>query len=217
MMQRPPNPAHTAHQLGQPRGLAADVAPERRAATAAWQTVIGVDLSYSGKGDKAAVVVVSRRADEPAERARYYVRDVWSGAKEIRSLRSTLAAWSAKYDGAPMTSYVGASELGVLQLLGEASTDAHGDKQPAVNIVPMLAHSGKAVRSAWTQDLWNAGRIILPRGAVWAEGLARRVLAFTGIDGDQDDEVDALVSAVEFLRVCGGPATSKMSARRTRF
>lgn len=215
-MTRPHNPAHVPHQLGQPRGLASDTAPERRASPASWQTAIGIDLSYSGKGDRAAIVVVSRRSDEPTERARYYVRDVWSGAKEIRSLRGTLAAWGARYEGAPMASYVGASELGVLQLLGSAAVDPDGTRQPAVNIVPMLATSGKTVRSVYTQDLWNAGRVILPR-ASWAEPFARKVLAFTGIDGDQDDEVDALVSAIEFLRVCGGPAGGKMSARRTRF
>jgi hypothetical protein len=81
----------------------------------------------------------------------------------------------------------------------------------------MMATASKAVRAAWSQDLWNAGRIVLPKGAGWVEGFRRRVLAFSGVDGDEDDEVDAMVSAIEFLRVCGGPAPGKMTAKRTRF
>lgn len=210
-------PEHTPHAVGRPRGAVADVAPERPRGADAWHTAIGCDLSYSGRGDRAAVVVVSRRADEPAERARYYVREVWSGSREIRSLRTTLSAWVAKYDSAPLASYVGATELGVLQLLSEQTIGTDGERVAGVNIVPMLAHAPKAVRAAWSQDLWNAGRIILPRGAAWVEGFRRRVLAFSGVDGDEDDEVDAMVSAIEFLRVCGGPAPTKMTGKRTRF
>lgn len=215
-----PRPEHSPSVPGTPRGYADEYAPESRrkaAAVGGWHTAIGCDLSYSGRGDRAAVVVVSRRADEPAERARYYVRDVWSGAKEIRNLRTILAAWEARHDGAPLASYVNATELGVLTLLAETSMGPDGTRSPGVNIVPMVATAPKAVRAAPTMDLWNGGRIVLPRGPAWVEPFRKRVLNFTGTDGDEDDEVDALVSAVEFLRVCGGPSATKLSAKRTRF
>lgn len=210
-------PDHTPHSPGQPRGPVLDVSPVRRTDASTWHTAIGVDLSYSGRGDRAAIVVVSRKADEPSERARYFIRDVWSGSREIRSLRSILSAWCARHEGAPLASYVGAGELGVLHLLQEPTISADGTRVPGVSIVPMLATASKAVRAAWSIDLWNAGRIVLPPGATWVQGFQRRVLAFDGTDGDEDDEVDAMVSAIEFLRVCGGPIGQKMTAKRTRF
>lgn len=180
-----------------------------------YQTAIGIDLSYSGRGDSAAVCVVSRECADTF-RDRYYVRDLWSGARELRSLRSTLAGYQARYPDAVLCSYVSGTEKGVLGLLAEESRDpATGDRVPAISVVPMLATESKVARAASTIELWNLGRIVLPRRD-WAESLARRVAGFDGSAGGSDDEVDALVSAVAFLRMAGGAVdTSRMSARRT--
>lgn len=181
-----------------------------------YQTALGVDLSYSGRGDSAAVAVVSRECVE-AHRDRYYVRDLWAGARELRSLRATLAGFQARYPDAVMVSYVSGTEKGVLGLLAEEGRDANGERIPPLSIVPMLANESKVARAAGTIELWNEGRIILPNRD-WARTLARRVAGFDGSASGHDDEIDALVSAVAFLRMAGGAVdTGRMSAKRSSY
>ena len=135
----------------------------------AYQTAIGVDLSYSGRGDSAAVCVVSRECRDQFT-DRYYVRDLWSGARELRSLRATLAAFQARYPGGILTSYVSGPEKAVLALLGEESRDANGHTIPALSFVPMLATEGKAARAAGTVELWNAVAFLRMAGGAVGDG-----------------------------------------------
>ena len=53
------------------------------------------------------------------------------------------------------------------------------------------------MRAQRTIDAWNSGKILVPAQAPWASGFLARVLSWRGIDGEPDDEIDALVSAVD--------------------
>lgn len=191
-----------------------DTPPEaRREVVSGYDTAIGLDLSYSGSGDSAAVCVVSREArDTHADR--YFVRDVWSGPRELRSLRVTLAAYQARFPEGQLVSYVSGTEKSVLALLAEESRDPDGRVLPPLTVLPMLATESKVARAAGTIELWNMGRIVLPPRD-WARNLARQVQGFDGTAGGSDDEVDALVSAVEYLRRVGGASAGIMTASRT--
>lgn len=180
-----------------------DTPPEaRREVVSGYDTAIGLDLSYSGSGDSAAVCVVSREARD-AHADRYFVRDVWSGPRELRSLRVTLAAYQARFPEGQLVSYVSGTEKSVLLLLAEESRDPEGRVLPPLFVLPLLATESKVARAAGTIELWNMGRIVLP-ARDWARDLARRVQGFDGSPSGSDDEVDALVSAVAYLRMCGG-------------
>ena len=65
-----------------------------------------------------------------------------------------------------------------------------------VQINVMNARYNKLVRAQKTIDLWNDGRILVPYGAEY-DGFLNRVAAFRGVEGDDDDEIDAMVSAVD--------------------
>jgi hypothetical protein len=208
-----------SYRSGSPKGSREydwhDTPPEdaRREVVSGYDTAIGLDLSYSGSGDSAAVCVVSREAKD-AHADRYYVRDIWSGPRELRSLRVTLAAYQARFPDAQLVSYVSGMEKGVLGLLAEESRDPDGRPIPSLNVLPMLATDSKVARAAGTIELWNMGRIVLPHRE-WARDLARKVQSFDGTPSGSDDEVDALVSAVEYLRRVGGASVGIMTARRT--
>jgi len=197
----------------EPEGVWHDTPPEaRREVVRAFDTAIGVDLSYSGSGDSAAVCVVSREArDSFADR--YFVRDVWSGPRELRSLRVTLAAYQARFPEGQLVSYVSGMERSVLVLLAEESRDPDGRPLPPLTVLPMIANESKVSRAAGTIELWNQGRIVLP-ARDWARNLARKVQGFDGSPSGSDDEVDALVSAVEYLRRVGGASSGSFGIAR---
>ena len=192
-----------------------DTPPEaaRAPVVRAYDTAIGLDLSYSGSGDSAAVCVVSREARD-THSDRYWVRDVWSGPRELRSLRVTLAAYQARFPDAQMVSYVSSMERSVLALLSEESRDPDGRVVPPLSVLPMLATESKVARAAGTIELWNMGRVVLPNRE-WAHVLTRKVQGFDGSPSGSDDEVDALVSAIEYLRRVGGASSGIMTASRT--
>lgn len=179
----------------------------------AYDTAIGVDLSYSGRGDSSALCVVSRECADWT-RDRYYVRAMWSGPRELRSLRRTLDSYRNIYPTAHFVSYCSGMERGVLGMLDEESRDEEGRPIAPISILPMVTNDSKASRAAGTIELWNQGRVILPN-ATWAHNLANRVKGFDGSPGGADDEVDALVSAVEYLRKVGGASTAMLTGRRT--
>ena len=54
-------------------------------------------------------------------------------------------------------------------------------------------------RSQRTIAKWNAGDILVPQNEPWARGFIARAALFTGNDGDEDDEIDALVSVCDAM------------------
>ena len=88
--------------------------------------------------------------------------------------------------------YTGKDEDLVLDMLGKLDgVRAHVEARRAI--------SDKRARAQPVATAWNQGRIRIPRNAPWAEDFVARVLAFTGNEGDKDEEVDVLATAFDML------------------
>lgn len=100
--------------------------------------------------------------------------------------------------------YTGKDEDLVLDMLGKLDgARAHVEARRAL--------SDKRVRAQPAATAWNQGRIRIPRNAPWAEEFVARVLAFTGNEGDRDEEVDTLATAFDML----SESTAKITAPTT--
>ena len=105
---------------------------------------------------------------------------------ELQILAELLKETSRKYGNCPCVSYMsGPEEAGLLYLAGAGE-----------RVAKLPAKSNKRFRAQRTLDEWRRGRVVWPF-AGYEESLGR-VRAFRGNEGDQDDEVDALVSAIDF-------------------
>lgn len=146
-----------------------------------WRDAMGIDLAYSQ----------SRRADFFA----LVLLRIWGSTAYLRKVERLKAdmgvleqairrAWEWNGARCPVYSYVSGPEIGALAYFGE-----HG-----IMVNMMRARYNKLVRSQKTQDRWNAGGILVPHGPEF-DGFLGRVAAFSGLDSDDDDEVDGLVSA----------------------
>ncbi len=163
-----------------------DEQPVKEQAENGYQQAIGVDLAFtSGSGDHTAVIPVACIGD------RYYVRLVRRVRRDVLDIRKELLSVSASFPGSPLVSYVSDQERkAILPLL--AANDG-----PLVNGIP--ARVEKLVRAQRTAELWNSGRIIVPAGRSWTADFIKEMRNFTGKSGEPDDQVDALVAAIDFL------------------
>lgn len=75
-----------------------------------------------------------------------------------------------------------------------------------------LAANDKYVRAIPTaEQLWNQGKVLLPREAEWVDEFVTRVMDFTGEDGGVDDEIDALAALGDLAIGMMGSAGSASS------
>lgn len=81
-----------------------------------------------------------------------------------------------------------------------------------------LATTDKYVRAIPTaEELWNHGRILVPSKAQWAPGFIQRVMDFTGEDGGDDDDIDALAAAGDLtLEMCARFGASDLNSQIRR-
>jgi hypothetical protein len=165
-----------------------------------WRDVIGIDLAYSQ----------SRRADFFA----LVLMRIWGSTAYVRMvsrLRADLAvlemeirrAWTVNGTRCPIFSYVSGPEKGAILYFVE-----HG-----VPINGMHARYNKLVRAQKTIDFWNDKRVLIPEGADF-DPFLNRVAAFRGLEVDDDDEVDALVSAVDGAMWSGGQTPTRTLGQR---
>ena len=145
-----------------------------------FRDVIGLDMSYTTAriSDWSAIVIMRVYGNS------VYVRDVQRIKLDVGTIRLQLRAALQQYGRAPIYSYVSGPERGIVADLN----------QNGVPVEPLPARYNKLVRAQRTVDRWNAGRIMVPTAAPWLDGFLGRVGAFRGVEGDDDDEVDALVS-----------------------
>lgn len=80
--------------------------------------------------------------------------------------------------------YLSSTERGLAELF----------RDNGIAVRELRASTDKYVRAQPSAQAWNDGRILLPRGASWAEALYREVLSFTGVNDASDDVVDALAA-----------------------
>lgn len=91
----------------------------------------------------------------------------------------------------------------------EVATYASGTESGAIqylialhklNIIRLSKPGDKFVRATTGLSVgWNAGRVLVPRGASWADEVVRELLDWTGTDGEQDDIVDAMTALYDRL------------------
>ncbi len=163
--------------------------PLRYTVLPAWpgfRDVVGVDMAYSTSraADWFAIVLARMFGGQMfLRRVERFRAD--EGLAETRLRAALLDA-----PGASIYSYMSGPEIGVAHNLAA--------KGLCVNVLP--ARYGKLIRARKTMDRLNGGngyegRVLVPDGAEWAAGFVRRLLAWRALDGDEDDEIDALVSA----------------------
>lgn len=148
------------------------------------RTIIGVDFAYStsSRSDYSVAVVCSVTTDRT-----YYVREVVRRQVPAPDFASELLRLRTRYPGATFASYASGTEKGTIDFMAR-----HG-----VNVVAMPARLDKFNRAQLTIAAWNAGRVLVPREALWLNPFVGEVLDFSGVHDRHDDQVDALVSAFD--------------------
>lgn len=151
----------------------------------AYQAAIGLDLSYSGKthSNSSISLVLGKHLDL------IYVLDVVQKHVRAPEFGLVLKSHASTYPGAPMRWYCSGTEQGTADFFGVAG----------VKIDAIPATRDKFVRAQPVAAAWNAGKILVPRNAPWAQRFVAAVLSFTGIDDPDDDDVDALAAAYDAL------------------
>ena len=161
--------------------------------------VRGVDLSRTAKkrSDHHASVVlclsegIVHIVDVIYERALLTDRIEENGTTTPGIIRA-LHAQGQRF-GRPRTAqHTGRDEQAVLDLFATHRTYP-------VHIIGIVAKEGKYLRAQDVAAQWNLGRVRVVEGIPYAPELVAQTARFTGIDGDSDDLVDALVSAFALL------------------
>lgn len=116
-----------------------------------------------------------------------------------------LHALLSRYPGAPALMYTGRDEEQLLSLLA-----AHRRYPCPVRGTPALAD--KWLRAQSYAAGWNEGRVRVLRHAPWAPEFVGEHVAFTGLKGARDDQVDAAAAAFDYLaRGIGRPEVMTLS------
>jgi len=152
-----------------------------------YQIAIGLDLGFTEHGDSSAAVVMARDNS-----GIYYILRVETWNKNIVAASNAIKALQQSFPTASLFQYVSGNEKGTLDLLREPP---HG-----IDIFGVPARYNKYARAMPCADRWNRGDVRVPKLASWdLPGFISQVQNFTGLDGDRDDMVDALVSAFDAL------------------
>lgn len=157
---------------------------------------VGVDLAYTAKSSADASVAVVLGYDGD----RYYVLDVVRQQVAAPIFKGVLEGLRDRYPGAPLVSFIGGQERGILDLLAEDGL--HIDGRPAIG--------DKFVRAQPASAAWNRGAILLPREARWLAAFVDEVVAFTGTKDRRDDQVDALAGAFAGIATGAGVSISEV-------
>jgi phage terminase large subunit-like protein len=141
---------------------------------------IGLDMAYSSskRADWFALVVARISGGQ------MFVREVQRfRANEGVAENVIRTAWEV-HGYCQIFSYMAGPEIGAAHYL--ASRGIH------VNVMP--ARFNKRIRARKTIDRVAVRDLLLPQHAPWVAAFERRLLSWRGLDSDEDDEIDALVS-----------------------
>ena len=150
-----------------------------------YRVAIGVDFAYSTKtsADYSVAVVLA------TDGTKMYVLDVRRAQVAAPVFGATLADLAREYPGAPMFSYIGGTEIGIVDFM----------RSKGIPITSEHARQDKYTRAQAVASHWNAGRVLVPRKATWLTPFVNEVLSFNGVDDPHDDQIDSLVSAYSAL------------------
>lgn len=148
--------------------------------TSGYQISLGADFAYTSKtyADYSVAVVLLEHA------GRFYVAEVVRQQTDAPTFRGSLSTLQTTWPGR-VTAYVGGTEKGVVDFLVQAG----------VRIDALPAIVDKFARAQPAAAAWNAGKILLPRGAPWVDLFVSELAGFTGLRDRHDDQVDALAGA----------------------
>lgn len=178
--------------------------PLRYAVIPGWEgyiDAIGIDMAFT-KGrlaDWFAIVAVRIYMGS------VYIRNAYRFKGDPREAAVELKVQQQTYGSVPIFSYVSGPERIAIGTLAEQG----------IAVQPMQAETNKLWRAQRMINLWNAGRILVPSHAPWVEPFLNRAKNFRGVDGDDDDEIDALVSVVNAL-VFGANSQATWTGGRRR-
>lgn len=162
------------------------------------RAAIGVDLAYTRKTQSdhsISLVLVEGPKNEAGERT-YYVADVERHQCPAPEFVQVLLRHKKQWPGARMRWYASGTETGSADFI----------KLDVRNLEVKAATADKFVRAQPVSEAWNDARIFVPRDAPWSEDFVRVVTSFTGVNDDEDDDVDALAAAFDLL---AGPPPRK--------
>lgn len=156
---------------------------------ATYRVCIGLDLAYTAKTQAHYSVAVVLAEHEGS----YYVLDVCRLQVQAQVFAERLKALAAKYARPRFHWYVSTTEQGIAQLM----------KAQGINVEARIAKADKFVRAQPVAAKWNAGKVLVPARAAWADAFMSELASFTGINDAHDDQVDALASAFDGLSTSG--------------
>lgn len=171
--------------------------------------IVGLDMAYSTTklADFAAVVAIrawrSVADPNPMLSMRGYIRHAERFKLDPDIVLSRARETSATYGGR-IYSYVSGPEVGIIRYCARNK----------VRIAGMPARYNKLVRAQKTRVLWNGGGLLVPEHAPWAPGLISCAQAFRGLESDEDDLMDALVSGVDGGMLRGAVAPKSFGSPR---
>jgi predicted phage terminase large subunit-like protein len=151
---------------------------------------IGIDLAYSKKSysDYSVAVRMCRAGDY------YYVTDMLRLQCDASAFAHELRRFIESTPGMPAPfGFVHGPEVGVISLLAD-KTGHPIDSAPA--------SADKRIRAQQMSAAWNESRVLIPNEQ-WTTPMVDEMRAFTGLNDDHDDIVDATVAA--FHRLCHQP------------
>lgn len=144
------------------------------------QLAIGVDGAYNAKthSDWSVAVLVALKDGF------FYVLHVERHQIKAPQFHTILDGMKKAWGVRRSRWYTSTTEAGTADLLG---------------IEPELARGDKFARAIPTAAKWNAGKILMPKSSPWGDKFALELGGFTGIGDKTDDQVDALVAAIDCL------------------
>ena len=164
------------------------------------RTLYGADLAYTAKTRADwSVLVRGRRYPDGV----IYITDVRRDQVQADVFTARMAAHIASEPG-PCLWFGNTIERGMAPLI----------QQQISSFMCVLASADKYVRALPTaEQLWNPGKILVPRSARWANEFVKEVTEFTGQEDPHDDQVDAL-AALGHLAIRGGGASGVVEINR---
>lgn len=164
------------------------------------RTAIGIDAAYSTSktSDWFAVCAMTSYL------GRGYMRHMMRFKASEERVLAELRAAQDIYGHCPIYSYMSGPEIGTARYLAAMG----------IPVQVLKARYHKITRARKTIDRWNSGGLFLPNNAPWLSGFLSRVQAWRGIDGDQDDEIDAMVSCHDGLMSSGVTKPMTVGPRR---
>lgn len=170
-----------------------------------FRVAYGVDLAYAKKSANDYSVCVeiwavkdeNNRDKEDRAITTFYVVDVQRKQVDAPSFTLTLRA-KLSQRRAKFYWYAGGTEIGSADFI----------KAKNIPLVLLPIRGDKLARAQRTAELWNLGRIQLPlaegddeadSSIDWVAPFVDEITSFTGVNDAKDDQVDALVPAIDML------------------